>query len=80
MEDELALAGFARESKRFSPHLTIGRVRLPQGASQVAERLIATGFRSQTFSATEVIVMRSDLNPSGSVYTPQALITLGPRP
>ena len=79
MEDELAGAGFARESKRFSPHLTIGRVRSPRGAPEVAERLIASGFQGQTFSATEVIVMRSDLNPSGSVYTPQALIPFGQR-
>ncbi|HEV8486925.1 MAG TPA: RNA 2',3'-cyclic phosphodiesterase [Blastocatellia bacterium] len=80
MEDELARAGFARETKRFSPHLTIARVRSPRGAPAVAERLIASTFPGQTFSATEVIVMRSDLNPSGSVYTPQALIQLGQRP
>ncbi len=79
MEDELARAGFARESKLFSPHLTIGRVRSPRGAPGVADRLIASGFHGQTFSATEVIVMRSDLNPSGSVYTHQALMPLGQR-
>jgi len=77
IEDELAHAGFARESKPFSPHLTIGRVRPPRRAPEVAERLIARGFRSEPFSAGEVIVMRSELNPSGSVYTPQAVIRLG---
>jgi 2'-5' RNA ligase len=80
VEDELARAGFPRESKRFSPHLTIGRVRSPRGASAVAERLIASAFDPLAFSATQVIVMRSDLNPSGSVYTHQALIQLGPQP
>ena len=77
IEDELALAGFARESKPFSPHLTIGRVRAPRGAAEVAQRLVASGFDAETFSANEIIVMRSDLNPSGSVYTPQAVIRLG---
>jgi 2'-5' RNA ligase len=79
IEDELAREGFPREQKRFSPHLTIGRVRSPHNATLVAEDLIATGFEPEAFRATEVIVMRSLMNPSGSVYTPQAIIKLGPR-
>ena len=78
IEEQLATAGFPREAKRFSPHLTIGRVRSPRGASEVAEKLMASDFGAHTFSATEVIVMRSDLNPAGSVYTSQARIQLGP--
>jgi 2'-5' RNA ligase len=74
IEDELALAGFAREAKRFSPHLTIGRIRVPKGASLVAEDLIARGFEPERFQAREVIVMRSDLSPKGSIYSPQAII------
>ncbi len=77
VESELARAGFPREQKRFSPHLTIGRVRGPQNAAQTAEDLIAQGFAQETFRATEVIVMRSELNSSGSIYTPQAIIKLG---
>jgi len=77
VESELARAGFPREQKRFSPHLTIGRVRGSQNAAQTAEDLIAQGFAQETFRATEVIVMRSELNSSGSIYTPQAIIKLG---
>lgn len=76
IENELAKAGFPREAKRFSPHLTIGRVRNPQHSKHVAEELIAAGFAPETFRANEVIVMRSDLKPTGSVYTPQAIIPL----
>jgi 2'-5' RNA ligase len=76
IEDELAQDGFPREKRKFSPHLTIGRVRAPHNASRVAEELVSSGFRSETFRATEVIVMRSDLNPSGSIYTRQAVIHL----
>ena len=79
IEDELSPSGFARESKPFSPHLTIGRVRSPRGAAEVAERLVARGFDAHKFSASQIIVMRSDLHPSGSVYTPQAVIQLGPQ-
>jgi RNA 2',3'-cyclic 3'-phosphodiesterase len=77
IEDELFREGFPREAKRFSPHLTIGRVRAPKNASRLAEELLATGFEPETFQAHEVIVMRSELKPTGSVYTPQAAITLG---
>jgi 2'-5' RNA ligase len=74
IEDELAREGFAREPKRFSPHLSIGRVRDPKGATRVAEDLMARGFEPEAFQARELILMRSDLNPKGSIYTPQAII------
>jgi RNA 2',3'-cyclic 3'-phosphodiesterase len=69
IEGELAREGFARESKRFSPHLTVGRVRAPKGAALTAEELIARGFDPERFKVREVILMRSDLNPKGSIYT-----------
>ena len=77
IEDELSRGGFEREKRKFSPHLTIGRIRTPPKAAVVAEALIASGFAPETFKATEVIVMRSDLKPTGSIYSPQASITLG---
>jgi 2'-5' RNA ligase len=76
IEDELAREGFEREKRKFSPHLTIGRIRTPNNAARVAEALIAAGFEPEAFIATEVILMRSDLKPSGSIYTPQAVIQL----
>lgn len=76
IEKELAHEGFPPDDRRFSPHLTIARVRSPQNASRVAEDLIATGFEREIFRATEVIVMRSELKSSGSIYTTQAIIEL----
>lgn len=76
LEDELAREGFAREKRKFSPHLTIGRIRAPKNAAQLAEALIESGFNPETFEATEVIAMRSDLKPTGSIYTPQAVVKL----
>ncbi|HSB12352.1 MAG TPA: RNA 2',3'-cyclic phosphodiesterase [Blastocatellia bacterium] len=77
IEDELAREGFPREKRKFSPHLTIGRVRTPGKGASVAEQLISRGFESGSFTATEVIVMRSDLKPTGSIYTPQAVVKIG---
>jgi len=75
IEVELSREGLPREKRKFSPHLTIGRIRTPHNSALVAEALIATGFTPETFDATEVIVMRSDLKPTGSIYTRQAVIS-----
>lgn len=76
IEDQLEREGFEKEKRKFSPHLTIGRLRTPRNAAQLAERLLNNDFENETFTATQVIVMRSDLNPKGSIYTPQAVIQL----
>jgi 2'-5' RNA ligase len=76
LEDELDREGFAREKRKFSPHLTIARLRGPKNATQLAELLIESGFTAERFTASEVIVMRSDLKPTGSIYTQQAIIKL----
>jgi 2'-5' RNA ligase len=69
--------GFPREQRGFSPHLTIGRVREPVSARPAAEELLRHGFESRRYTASQVIVMRSDLKPTGSVYTAQAVAPLG---
>jgi len=77
IEQELATEGFPPDTRKFSPHLTIGRVRLPQNAGLVAGELMSTGFSPASFQATEVIVMRSELNPSGSIYSALYKLSLG---
>lgn len=74
IEDEMAREGFPREKRKFSPHFTIGRIREPRNSARLAEALIATGFETEMFPAKEVILMRSDLKPTGSIYTPLAVI------
>jgi RNA 2',3'-cyclic 3'-phosphodiesterase len=75
LERELEEAGFGKEDKRFSPHLTIGRSR--QGnARAVAETLDSIGFSEVTFQVDEVIVMRSELKPAGALYTRLATVRL----
>jgi 2'-5' RNA ligase len=76
LEDELSRQGFAREKRKFSPHLTIGRLRAAKNAAQLAELLVESGFTAERFTASEVIVMRSDLKPTGSIYTPQSVVRL----
>jgi 2'-5' RNA ligase len=71
VEEQMVVAGFPPEGKRYSPHLTIGRVREPERAADLGEALVAASFPPERFLVRHVIVMRSDLRPTGSVYTPQ---------
>jgi 2'-5' RNA ligase len=69
LEDECASAGFAREERPFHPHLTLARIRAPQGARELARSHRETGFAAIEFPVTDLVVMRSDLGPRGSRYT-----------
>jgi 2'-5' RNA ligase len=77
LESELAKLGFERESRKFSPHLTIGRLRSTNGSNSLADAIAKNSLGSYIFSNRQVVVMRSDLHPSGSVYTPQSISHLG---
>ena len=76
IDEQLEREGFERETRKFSPHLTLGRIRAPHNSAKVAEALITTGFAAEAFIANDLILMRSDLKPAGSIYTPQTVIPL----
>ena len=70
IEDECARSGFARERKRFNPHLTVARLRSPEGARKLASLHKELEFEALAFNVTEFILMRSELAPQGSRHTP----------
>lgn len=69
VEAVLEPLGFEREKRKFSPHLTLGRVKSRSGMSElidaVRQELDVTG---PTFVATEAILFQSILKPSGAEY------------
>lgn len=69
MEDECDRSGFAREQKRFHPHLTIARLRRPEGARRLADLHKSMEFETPAFTVSEIVLMRSELGPHGSRYT-----------
>jgi 2'-5' RNA ligase len=71
LEEECAAEGFARaeESRPYHPHLTLARVRAPQGARELAKLHKETGFGPVEFPVKDLVVMRSELGPGGSRYT-----------
>lgn len=79
LEAECAAAGFEREERPFHPHLTLARLRAPQGARPLAQFHQEAGFPAARFSVTELAVVLSELGPGGSRYTPLSRHALGPR-
>jgi 2'-5' RNA ligase len=61
--------GFEQEERAFSPHLTLGRVKSPQGMAGLGNIIEAGDATAGEFQAAELILFKSDLRPDGAVYT-----------
>lgn len=73
VEDALALLGFPREDRPFSPHLTIGRMQrnTSSGDARAVRQAIETTMigRVGAWTAGAVSLMYSELRPDGARYT-----------
>jgi 2'-5' RNA ligase len=70
--------GFPREARPFSGHVTLGRVRSPRGVSRVTK--VAADIADRAFGqwqVGEMVLYRSHLRKTGSVYEPIARFELG---
>ena len=61
----LRSAGYQPEKRPFSPHLTIGRLRVPADVGHA----VAAQFESESFTIDRVVLFRSVLGPSGPTYS-----------
>ncbi|MDI6893228.1 MAG: RNA 2',3'-cyclic phosphodiesterase [Bacillota bacterium] len=77
VDSQLADLGFAPESRPFSPHLTVGRVRSPRGATDLARALEQASFPAREVAVEEIVLFQSALGRSGPVYTPLGRHRLG---
>ena len=62
-------AGVPREARRFSPHVTIGRIRSNRNLDKLRGRM--TRWKEQVFGMWPVrraVLFRSETSPGGSVY------------
>jgi 2'-5' RNA ligase len=65
LEDAVVACGLAPESRRFHPHVTLGRVR-----GRLAGRMPASGdVRVDPLPVGEVVLLRSELTREGARYT-----------
>jgi 2'-5' RNA ligase len=78
IERKTAELSFPPEDRPFSPHLTLGRVRSPRGRTGLAQALERhRDAEIGSFQAREVILFRSELRPSGAVYTKLSEFPMG---
>jgi RNA 2',3'-cyclic 3'-phosphodiesterase len=77
LDRSLASRGFGRADKRFSAHLTIGRVREPgfDWTEPLASASVAA--EASGFTVDRIRVVESKLDPRGSIYTVRAEGPLG---
>ena len=79
LEAECAAAGFPREARAFHVHVTLARVRAANAAARRLARFHEQlGFAPAPFIVNELVIMRSDLGPGGSQYTPLVRHALQP--
>jgi 2'-5' RNA ligase len=68
VDGALASLGFPPETRVFSAHVTLGRVRAPRANPRLAEAL-ASGEVFGRQRVDRLVLMRSDLSPRGARYT-----------
>ena len=69
LESECEKIGFEKERRRFVPHITIGRVKEPSKARELAEKHTRNKFEPVESSVPEIVIYESNLLPAGSVYS-----------
>ena len=80
IETSMGALGFTEESRAFHPHVTLGRVKSPRGAAALRARVETCTFDQPPITLHEVALIKSDLRPSGSVYTTLKRISLTGKP
>ncbi len=73
----LTRAGVPKEERGFKVHVTLGRLRRPRPAPELAHRLTRDGEqRFGTMTVDHFTLMQSELTSAGPVYTPVAKVAL----
>ncbi|MGE0268691.1 MAG: RNA 2',3'-cyclic phosphodiesterase [Candidatus Omnitrophota bacterium] len=71
LEQELELLGFPKEQKKFSSHITIGRVRFENKSKKIGETLQSFCFTPPLRQNLNIITLyESTLTPQGPIYVP----------
>jgi 2'-5' RNA ligase len=71
--------GFGRPDRPFEPHMTLGRVRDEADGAAVGARFKAAAFPEAGFDVADLVLVKSTLDPRGSIYEPLVTARLTPR-
>jgi 2'-5' RNA ligase len=71
VEEESVRAGARPDARPFHAHVTVARLRASgRDERELARRHFDLGFAPLGFRVREIVLMRSELGPRGSTYTP----------
>jgi 2'-5' RNA ligase len=68
VEAEAETLGVPRETRTFRPHITLARIKQPGDVSD----FLAHAVPPADVALDEIVLFRSDLRPTGAIYTPLA--------
>ena len=78
IETQLEKIGFQPEDRPFHPHLTLGRMKSSRGKEELVGRMEKHKEEEfGDFQVERVILFKSDLRPTGPIYTPLKDLKLG---
>src|SRR5260370_42674747 len=74
----LDLGCYRREERKYTPHITLGRVKSDRPTEKLGPALLKhAGWQGGEIAVTEVLVMSSELTPQGPLYTVLSRAKLG---
>ncbi len=77
IDTAMAQHGFEREKRPFHPHVTLGRVKGRRGLKELLATLETITFDCPPVVIQEIMLVQSELRPSGSVYSVLQRVALG---
>lgn len=77
LERRFVEAGLGSTDKPFSPHLTMGRVKVPQRNPRLEEAIRTLTFEGAEFMIDGLTLTKSELRPGGPIYSPVVVAKLG---
>jgi 2'-5' RNA ligase len=70
LDENLIALGFSSEERPLKGHLTMGRIKDRIDVKKLGDALMAfRRFESETFTTGQIILYKSELTPSGAIYT-----------
>ncbi|MGH8016430.1 MAG: RNA 2',3'-cyclic phosphodiesterase [Candidatus Zixiibacteriota bacterium] len=68
LENAVHLLGFEKENRPFKSHLTLGRIKAPQGLEKLSETVKSFKIKQEPLTFDRLILFKSTLTPRGSIY------------
>lgn len=79
LEEECSKIGLPRDDKKFSPHLTLARLKEVHDPRRWTQGVEAYRIAEKSFQVAALKLFRSELHPQGAQYTVLAEAQLAPR-